>query len=139
MTTKDEALRMAIELMERFLEDTIAFQVAITFVRNACKEALAETQEPKPPTILARLPNGATVSNVYEAYEAGLKEGKAKTQHWLCLDGQMVVAQLYTTPSREWQSLSDDEIIYMYNEPSSDAEMLEFAREFEAKLRRKNG
>jgi hypothetical protein len=45
---------------------------------------------------------------------------------------------LYTTPSREWQSLSDDEIIYMYNEPSSDAEMLEFARAVEAKLRVKN-
>jgi hypothetical protein len=42
------------------------------------------------------------------------------------------------TKPKEWQSLSDDEIIYMYNEPSSDAEMLEFAREFEAKLREKN-
>ena len=42
------------------------------------------------------------------------------------------------TKPKEWQSLSDDEIIYMYNEPSSDAEMIEFARAIEAKLRKKN-
>ena len=46
---------------------------------------------------------------------------------------------LYTTPPRrEWVGLTDDEIYDMYNEPRSDAEMVEFARAIEAKLREKN-
>ena len=49
-----------------------------------------------------------------------------------------LLALIHPPPSREWVGLSDEEIIYMYNEPSSDAEMIEFAREFEAKLRKKN-
>ena len=39
---------------------------------------------------------------------------------------------------RGWVSLTDDEIMQMYNEPRSDSEMLEFAREFESKLRVRN-
>ena len=39
---------------------------------------------------------------------------------------------------REWQGLTDDEIYEMYSEPCSDAEMVAFAREIEAKLREKN-
>ena len=52
----------------------------------------------------------------------------ATPEHW---------RPLYTHP-HQWQGLSDDEIIPMYNEPSSDAEMIEFARAIEAKLREKN-
>ena len=48
------------------------------------------------------------------------------------------VAELNDVYLREWQGLSDDEIIPMYNEPSSDAEMIEFARAIEDKLRKKN-
>ena len=39
---------------------------------------------------------------------------------------------------REWVSIPDWEIHEMYNEPKSDAEMIAFAREFEAKLKDKN-
>ena len=46
---------------------------------------------------------------------------------------------LHTTPPRrEWQSLTNEEIYPLYNEPRSDAEMLEFARAVEAKLKEKN-
>ena len=47
---------------------------------------------------------------------------------------------LYTSPqpSKPWVWLSTDEIYDMYNEPRSDAEMVEFARAIEAKLREKN-
>ena len=38
----------------------------------------------------------------------------------------------------EWVSISDDEIYGMYTEPRSDAEMVEFARELESKLKEKN-
>ena len=34
--------------------------------------------------------------------------------------------------------LTDDEIYTMYSEPCSDAEMIEFARAIEAKLKEKN-
>ena len=40
--------------------------------------------------------------------------------------------------SKPWVGLSTDEIYDMYNEPRSDAEMVEFARAIEAKLKEKN-
>jgi len=39
---------------------------------------------------------------------------------------------------RQWRGLTDEEIIGMYNEPRSDAEMIAFGREVEAKLKEKN-
>ena len=39
---------------------------------------------------------------------------------------------------RMWVGLTDEEIIDMYNEPRSDAEMIAFGREVEAKLKEKN-
>jgi hypothetical protein len=50
----------------------------------------------------------------------------------------------WTPPKQEqgepvaWKSVSDFEIYEMYNEPRSDAEMLLFARELEAELKRRN-
>ena len=46
----------------------------------------------------------------------------------------------YTSPpaSKPWVGLSNDEIYDMYNEPRSDAEMVEFARAIEAKLKERN-
>jgi hypothetical protein len=41
-------------------------------------------------------------------------------------------------PRREWQGLTEEEIYPLYSEPSSDAEMVEFARAIEAALRSKN-
>ena len=37
-----------------------------------------------------------------------------------------------------WVGLTDEEIMDMYNEPRSDAEMIAFGREVEAKLKEKN-
>jgi hypothetical protein len=77
----------------------------------------AKTQEPVGTTYISR--SGYMEVELHRTVDAGVP--------------------LYTTPpSREWQSLSDDEIIPMYNEPSSDAEMIEFARSIEAKLRERN-
>ena len=114
-------------------------------IKCDARKVLAETQEPKPPTILARLPNGATVSNVYEAYEAGLKEGKAETQEPILIqwydeeedvwentderhyqhyaDTGHKIRFLYTTPpSREWQSLSDYLISELWYKSQNDIE-----------------
>ena len=64
-----------------------------------------------------------------------------KTQHWLCLDGQMVVAQLYTAPpSREWQRLSDEEIEEAVNYLNVKIDYpIMFARLIEMHLKEKNG
>ena len=90
---KDEALRMAIEALEKS-KDILEYEGMIPDgyeeAIQACKEALAETQEP----MIIKQENEII-----------------KTQHWLCLDGQMVVAQIYTKPpSREWVGLSVEEI-----------------------------
>jgi hypothetical protein len=46
---------------------------------------------------------------------------------------------LYThPPRREWQGLTEEEIYPLYSEPSSDAEMVEFARAIEALAKEKN-
>ena len=44
-------------------------------------------------------------------------------------------------PRREWQSLSEEDmedLLPLYSDPGADAEMLEFARAIEAKLKEKN-
>ena len=47
-------------------------------------------------------------------------------------------SQYGTVLMKEWQGLTNDEIYEMYSEPCSDAEMVQFARAIEAKLKEKN-
>jgi hypothetical protein len=54
------------------------------------------------------------------------------------IDAEFYVPLYTAPPKREWVSIPDWEIHEMYNEPRSDAEMIAFAREFEAKLKEKN-
>ena len=55
------------------------------------------------------------------------------------LDGAFVMqSRTSQSASKPWVGLSNDEIYDMYNEPRSDAEMVEFARAIEAKLKEKN-
>lgn len=49
-----------------------------------------------------------------------------------------IQAAIMSSAQRTWVGLTDDEIMDMYNEPRSDAEMIAFGREVEAKLRSKN-
>ncbi|MFY8042006.1 MAG: hypothetical protein ACOVOD_03690 [Rhodoferax sp.] len=60
----------------------------------------------------------------------GLSLADADVQNW---------QQALAAPQpRQWVGLSTNEIYDMYNEPRSDAEMVEFARAIEAKLKEKN-
>ena len=119
MTTKDEALRMAIEAMNsaysshgKILTSNPAqdawlyhgCDAKLFKALQACKEALEPT--------VAELNDEYLRDTHVEGLSTNSKANEIiKTQHWLCLDGQMVVAQLYTKPpSRKWQSLSDEEI-----------------------------
>jgi hypothetical protein len=123
MTTKDEALRMAIEWL-----DNQQLGYSGHSVRKACQEALEPT--------VAELNDEYLRDTHVEGLSTNSKANEIiKTQHWLCLDGQMVVAQLYTTPpSREWQSLSDEEIEELYGDCS-----IEYFRDIEMHLKEKNG
>ena len=112
--TKDEALRKAIKALEE-AQDIIERKVGqggyFHKPIQACKEALAETQEP--------------VTHVI-----GLDN-----------DGKEVVVKLqkplYTTPpSREWVGLSDAEITHIGMSCQS---LHQVARAIEAKLRENNG
>jgi hypothetical protein len=84
-------------------------------VRKACQDALAETQEP-----------------VLYIDGGGLDGHATWAQAIRCQDTDIA---LYTTPpSREWQSLSDEEIEELYGDCS-----IEYFRDIEAKLKEKNG
>ena len=104
MTKQTEALRMAIEWL-----DNQQLGYSGHSVRKACQEALAETQEP----MIIKQDNGMVLKLGYDE----LPNGTA----------------FYTTPSREWKSLSDAEIEELYGDCS-----IEYFRDIEAKLREKN-
>ena len=67
-----------------------------------------------------------------EALEANLGNWAAKTNAITALRERL-------EQPRQWQGLSTEEIYDMYNHPRSDAEMVEFARAVEAKIKEKNG
>ena len=135
MTKQTEALRMAIEVMDLYdytgsAEESALYNKAI----QACKEALAETQEP----MIIKQENGMVLKLGYDE----LPNGTA----------------FYTTPpSREWQGLKTIDIANLLNDfniplhdfdihlPDCnipfewDKKFLAFARATEAKLREING
>ena len=129
MTTKDEALRMAIEWL-----DNQQLGYSGHSVRKACQEALEPT--------VAELNDEYLRDTHVEGLSTNSKANEIiKTQHWLCLDGQMVVAQLYTKPpSREWVGLSDEEIEEAVNYLNVKIDYpIMFARLIEMHLKEKNG
>ena len=89
---------------------------------QACKDALAETQEP-----------------VLYIDGGGLDGHATWAQAIRCQDTDIA---LYTTPSREWQSLSDDEIWDIANFLGKNKEWdypVMFAKTIEKALKEKNG
>ena len=86
MTKQTEALRMAINVLEVY-EENLNSSIAIEVIQ-ACKEALEPT--------VAELNDEYLRDTHVEGLSTNSKANEIiKTQHWLCLDGQMVVAQLY--------------------------------------------
>lgn len=114
MTKQTEALRMAIETLSWFDDRKYVFEAI-----QACKDALAETQEP--------------VATVSICVETNLIQ-----VHWLNVPKDK--ALLYTTPpSREWVGLSYEEILRLEGLDCVDEEYIKrFVRAIEAKLKEKN-
>jgi hypothetical protein len=129
MTKQTEALKMAIEALIYHTEQTRPIEDTDKAIQ-ACKEALEPT--------VAELNDEYLRDTHVEGLSTNSKANEIiKTQHWLCLDGQMVVAQLYTAPpSREWVGLSDGERKHLWKD--YDISVYEFARAIEDKLRKKN-
>ena len=132
---KDEALKLALEAFE-----ADASNENFLILKHRVREALAEqpAQQQQEPV--------AWVDLLKEAEK--IVRGKVLWKRFI--DGTPLAndiavwmadfAQQHTSPpaSKPWVGLSTDEIYDMYNEPRSDAEMVEFARAIEAKLREKN-
>ena len=184
--TKDEALRMAIEAMEYHTEQTRPIEDTNKAIQ-ACKEALAETQdgicctegcikcdarkvlaEPQEPYNLVEILNdpmkayphnfstpakgNALLFGLCQEAADEIERLKAETQEPMIIkqDNGMVLklgydelpngTAFYTTPpSREWQSLSYEEILRLEGLDCVDEEYIKrFARAIEAKLREKN-
>ena len=93
--TKDEALRMAIEVLNSVIHWGDATTVDIDKTVQACKEALAETQEPVGTTYISR--SGYMEVELHRTVDAGVP--------------------LYTTPpSRQWVGLSNDDLYKILND-----------------------
>jgi hypothetical protein len=77
-----------------------------------------------------------TVLNRMVRYVSNVWPGKTALQVLIECEEAMIA----TPPAakRQWVGLTDEQIIGMYNEPRSDAEMIAFGREVEAKLKEKN-
>ena len=123
--TKDTALRMAIE----FIEDNVQAD-QYDWLIQACKEALAKTQEP---AAQVEVRNGAIIPLSIQQYAGcDIPNGTVK---------------LYTTPpSREWVGLSDEEMSEIFarigwvekDNNLKDLGFYDHARAIEAKLKDKN-
>jgi hypothetical protein len=124
MTNKDEALKMAIELIEGTKRHDYSPHIYDEVI-NACKEALEQpAQEP------VGYWNGST-SFEYQNYGGdGFIVSEFKIDNWKAL---------YTKPqARKFKTLTDDEIKATHNKHMQDDNVFGFARAIEAKLKEKN-
>ena len=138
MNTKQiEALRLALEKVQEFKGRWWKVPPFGNKVNKATREAITNAHSP--------------IFELEHAIREALAEQPAQQEPvaWMWKDGTVTTdpdradgtwIPLYTSPpaSKPWVGLSTDEIYDMYNEPRSDAEMVEFARAIEAKLREKN-
>jgi len=110
MSKQIDALKLALEALEK--ADEIEFWNKQKQAIIAIKEALTQPQQEP----VAYLCENATGHRYFR---------------WKKPSGMYKPIALYTAPL-QCRPLTDDQIYEMYNEPRSDAEMLEFARAIEA-------
>jgi hypothetical protein len=140
MTKQTEALEMAIELTERFLEhDSISSSDYID-VRNACIKALEPTvaelnDEYLRDTHVEGL-NHPTQEPVLYIDGGGLDGHATWAQAIRCQDTDIA---LYTHP-KQWQGLSDKELFNLSQQCDLNhiLGLIDYGRAIEAKLREKN-
>ena len=156
--TKDEALKIAIEVIEAFERgcDIDDYFMDVSNALDVCKEALAEqpTQEPLPP-----IDRDEGMDRTYIPIAGGWEiqtKGKGSSFR-ICdtkTDERFLIGDSYlhdmletlarenreaTHPPKQWQGLSDEEIEGLHEHSVALGEDFEFAKAIEAKLREKNG
>ena len=117
MSKEREALKLALEALKQ-IDEAMPFPVA-KFAQAAIREALAEQP--------AQQQESVDLEAVYETIIRWDIGGGKRSRRELA---RRIVA-LYTSPPVS-KPLTDEQIMEMYNEPRSDAEMIEFARAIEA-------
>ena len=143
MTKQTEALRMAIEVMDLYdytgsAEESALYNKAI----QACKEALAETQEPVA-WVKINKSEQENIDKLYkEIYQKFDAQDNPLTPYGNFEQGYIAGKKAYTTPpSREWVGLSDRELFNLSQQCNLNhiLGLIDYGRAIEAKLREKNG
>ena len=133
MSTLREAAQQALETLEALsaAENIIWVQKRAEIEVEHLRAALAQPEQAEP---VAWIPS----QNLEEARRAPFvcRVSLARQRH------RTDFVALYThPPRREWQSLSEEDmedLLPLYSDPNTDAEMLEFAAAIEVKLKEKN-
>lgn len=147
MSKKDEALKLAEDALKRVRTQDMELVQMSMIALAAIQEALAEQpaqQEPVAWLITDEKINSLQVDSIQRlidrARHAHMTDIKLRINgqdEWYQADWLKHLIRA-TPPQRTWVGLTDEEIYPLYSEPSSDAEMVEFARAIEAKLKEKN-
>lgn len=128
-----QAAEMALKALKNETTVYVRFDNGVVDATEILEDALMEA--------LAESPNSATnvVEPIGEVYTRQVDDFPVRVVTHFYGEPPLVGTKLYAAPpKREWVSLTDDEIYPMYCEPRSDAEMIAFVRELEAKLKKKN-
>lgn len=137
--TKDEALDLALEALEKSLprlapygeQDWLDSRAAITAIKQARAAPVQKPYRPLQDNGSQYFGDSWDTPTAQPAPEVCC--GEYKTCLKPCTPrGEFLAAQ------RPFVGLTDEEIMGMYNEPRSDAEMIAFGREVEAELKEKN-
>jgi hypothetical protein len=156
--TKDKALKLAVEFDKRFTSMNgidVPERVSVPrdewrALHDAIKQALAaDVQEPVAWRYdLKQTGSFAGTSTEYSRIKLKIGENwtplyttpPAAPVQPVAWDRPIIYTPPHMAPpaQQQWVGLTDEEIIDMYNEPRSDAEMIAFGREVEAKLKERN-
>jgi hypothetical protein len=121
--------------------DVAKIAAAIT----AVKAALAQEEQAEPVAYtgdVARRMREAEMTFHLGMPHAVVMQQMTRFHDLVCAEASLRAAAAFAIPPRrEWQSLTEEdmeELLPLYSDPGADAEMLEFARAIEVKLKEKN-
>ncbi len=129
MTTKDEQLKLELQRIRSIVgqvtglddEDEDNLRDAYKSIDRVIYSLAEQPAQQEPPTVAELL---CVCGAEWE---------------WRNRDWELVATPpANTNAGKPWVGLTDEQIMEMYNEPRSDAEMIAFARAIEAKLKEKN-
>jgi hypothetical protein len=128
-----ESIRRLIDWHCAVQIDPLVSSAAQELIERGRREALEQPEQEPVATV------AMDVSGAHLSWDGQYLGQRPDMKIAMLLKDLPVGTLLYTHhPRRAWQGLTEEEIYPLYSEPSSDAEMVEFARAIEAALRSKN-